>query len=495
MRETIRRFLKIDAAENMQITISQKLDYYANAAKNKLWYRGKSEELSQLYEQLDVPSTVFWKASSTKGMEIRKIHVGLPKLLVNTLRNIVCHDFNGVDIDNREASEKWDEISKFNEFDKILKKAVKGFLITGDGAFKLSFDKEISEKYPIIEYFSGENVEFIYKRGRISEIVFLTQYINDKKEYAFKERYGYGSIKYELYNSSGTPVPVNSIPQTSWIDSEGVKFDKDIMLAVPVIFGESEEFEGRGESIFEGKDDNFDALDECVSQWMDALRAGRTKEYIPENLIPRDPNTGKVLEPNAFDNRYITTGNDVSESGNGNRIYNEQSAIPHDSYLATYITLLDLCLQGIMSPSTLGIDTKKLDNSEAQREKEKTTLYTRDNIIDLLSEVVPKLVTAAIGGFTLWNKTDKLDLKEVKTKFGEYANPSFESQVETVTKARGGVAIMSIEAGVDELYGSDKDKTWKEDEVKRLKAEQGIVELDEPKVSAAAGAPIISDNG
>ena len=43
-----------------------------------------------------------------------------------------------------------------------------------------------------------------------------------------------------------------------------------------------------------------------------------------------------------------------------------------------------------MSPSTLGIDVKKLDNAEAQREKEKATLYSRNNIVGQLQKVLPK---------------------------------------------------------------------------------------------------------
>ena len=66
--------------------------------------------------------------------------------------------------------------------------------------------------------------------------------------------------------------------------------------------------------------------------------------------------------------------------------------------------------------------------------------------------------------------------------FGEYANPSFESQVETVAKAKTS-GIMSIEASVDELYGDSKDEQWKSEEVIRLKSEQGISEVDEPYVN------------
>lgn len=80
-------------------------------------------------------------------------------------------------------------------------------------------------------------------------------------------------------------------------------------------------------------------------------------------------------------------------------------------------------------------------------------------------------------------------VEEVKVDipFGEYANPSFESQVETLSKARPGTALMSIEAQVEELYGDSRDDEWKKEEVARLKTEQGIVEVDEPGVNMVAG--------
>ena len=485
-RNKIRSFLHIDKANIAQITIKQRLDYNANAAKNRIWYRGESSELSDLYGQLDVPKTVFWKAASTKGMEIRKAHTGVPKLIVKVLSNIIMHDYNGVEIEQAALQEIWDDTSKDNKFEKILKKAVREFLMVGDGAFKISFDKDISMEYPIIEFIPGELVEYERKRGRITEVVFSTFYNHDKKDCVLKEHYGKNYIKYELLDSSNKPIPLNSIPQTSWIDSEGFAFQGDIMLAVPVIFGESEQYEGRGESLFDGKTDSFDALDEAWSQWLDALRAGRTKEYIPNCLLPHDPDTGEIIKPNSFDNRFIEVGDDLSEGGSGNRIYTEQPSIPHDSYLATYVTALDLALQGLISPSTLGIDVKKLDNAEAQREKEKTTLYTRGNIIDLLGEIIPEVIVTAVVGYQNWHKK-VVEKPDVTVKFGEYANPSFESQIETISKGRGGAAVMSIEAGVDELYGDDKDEEWKREEVARIKAEQGIIEMPEPSAGDEVG--------
>ena len=72
--------------------------------------------------------------------------------------------------------------------------------------------------------------------------------------------------------------------------------------------------------------------------------------------------------------------------------------------------------------------------------------------------------------------------KDISVKFGEYANPSFEAQIETISKGKTG-GIMSIEASVDELYGDSKTDEWKKEEVARLKAEQGVVEEDIPAVN------------
>ena len=484
IKNKIRSFLKIEPPSVNQITIQQRLDFCTNAVKNRIWYRGSSQEISELYSQLDVPSTMFWKASSTAGMEIRKIHTGLPALIVNVLANIIVHDFDGVEISRDTEREIWDKIYENNSGDELLKQCIKNTLVVGDGAFKINFDKDVDEHYPIIEYRSGEYVDFVRKRGRITEVIFVTEYISDRRKYTLKEHYGYGYVRYHLFSENGSEIPANAIPQTAWISGD-VTFDNNIMLAVPCIYGSSPMFEGRGENIFDSKTDSFDALDEAWSQWLDALRAGRTKQYIPECLIPRDKNNGQPLRPNAFDNRFIAIGDDMSERGM-NKVQTEQVSIPHDSYLATYITALDLCLQGIISPSTLGIDVKKMDNAEAQREKEKTTLYTRGNLVKFADGVISRLVVSVLACYHMWHKESFYPDMECTVKFGEYANPSFEAVVETVAKAKT-AGIMSVEACIEEMYGDSKEQSWKDEEAARLKAEQGIAAVDDDGIITESG--------
>ena len=476
----MRSFLKIYTANGKSFNINELLDFDSNVAVNKIWYRGESYELSQLYKQLDDNQYGFWGSVPTAGIEIRKIHTGLPKTIVNTLANVVADDLQDVKFTSEADNSLWRDIASENTFDVLVKSAISKTLYTGDGAFKISIDTDISQ-LPIVEFFEADRVKVKRQRGRITEIVFKTAYSKDTSTYILYEHYGKGYIRYELKNSFDKDVELDTLEKTAGLTD--ITWDGDFMLAEYVSFYSSDKFEGRGQSIFDSKRDNFDALDEAWSQWVDALRAGRTKTYIPENLIPRNPNTGELLKPNAFDNRFIKLAPSMSENNDG-KINTESAPIQHDSYLATYITALDLCLQGIISPSTLGIDVKKLDNAEAQREKEKATLYTRQTIVAELQRVLPVLIQSVFYAYQTLNKQG---LKEVEcdVTFGEYANPSFESQVETVGKAKA-QGIMSIEASIDELYGDSRDDDWKKEEVARLKAEQGIVDVQEPAVNMDA---------
>lgn len=331
---------------------------------------------------------------------------------------------------------------------------------------------------------------------------FETVYKHNNKDYVLHEYYGYGYIKYKL-TQDGKEVPLNGIPQTNGLinvafsgysEEEGKEQKGRYMLAVPTMFFKSTKWKGRGQSIFDKKIDSFDSLDETWSQWMDALRAGRSKEYIPDSLIPKNPKTGELLTPNAFDNRFIKTNADMQE-GAKNEISLKQPAIPHESYAATFITALDLCLQGIISPSTVGIDVKKLDNAESQREKEKATLYTRDAVVESLTDNLKDLAKFSIMAYEeLVNPRQERKKVEVDVSFAEYANPSFESQIETVGKGKT-QGVMSIEACVEELYGDTKTEEWKNEEVARLKAEQGIVTVEEPSINLNAGAFVTNTDG
>lgn len=487
IKNMIRGWLDLNEAQNMQFNITELYNFDTNAIRNKIWYRGDPYELSQFYKQIEDNNSTFWNA--VPEIRIRKIHSGLPALMVNTLSGIVIRDLN--EITPSGSSIDWDDIAEDNNFYDVIEQAIVDTLYQGDGAFKISFDTSISE-YPIIEFYPGDQCEFVYKRGRYIETVFKNVYDADQKKYIHYETYGYGYIKNKLVEArSSKEVDLHSIPQMEKIadfafagyqeKENGEVISKGtVNLAVPFKIYRSAKWKHRGKSIFENKYDSFDAFDEVISQWADAVRSGRATKYIPDGLLPRDPTTGKVLKANDFDNRFIATGDTGKEEAK-DKIEVVQPNIPVESYIQSYTTFLDQCLQGLISPSTLGIDTKKLDNAEAQREKEKTTLYTRGKIVEALEKVIPDVVNTSLQAMDIFNKKDPRKSEDIEVSFGEYANPSFEAVVETVSKARPGSPVMSIEAAVEEMYGDSKDKEWKDEEVRRLKEQQGIADdIEEP---------------
>lgn len=482
IKKTVRSWLNVVPANPYNFQINEMLDFEGHSIRNRIWYRGDSNELEQFYQQNSeyADKYKFWTSKCSPGMNMRKIHTGLPGLTVRTLSAVVLPDMDEFEFESPAQESLWKEIEKENKFRKKMESALKEALFIGDGAFKAVIDTSISD-YPILEWYPGDRVEFVYQRDRIREIVFKTPYYEKGRTYVLNERYGYGYIINELYQGNKL-VDMKTIKATE--NLKDVTFDDSLILAEPFMIFESAKYEGRGGSIFDGKLDNFDSLDETWSQWMDALRAGRAKTYVPDCLIPHDPETGQLMKPNPFDNRYLAAEGDMRE-GQKNQIMMEQPAIPHESYLTSYITALDLCLQGVISPSTLGIDTKKLDNAEAQREKEKTTLYTRNSIVEAMQETLPNVVGMCINANNILHDQQIEEVK-VNIPFGEYANPSFESQVETVAKAKQG-GIMSIERCVEELYGDSLDEHCKEEEIARLKAEQGIQDLEEPAVNMELG--------
>lgn len=497
-KNMIKKWLDIQETSDTTIVVHEPYTYEGNLAKNTVWYRGDASELHQFYTQKDdgIGNTSFWAAKPSKGLTIRKIHTGLPSLIVRTLVKVVINNMDGITVEKDKKDEKGNivksdkqdilnEILKENKFKKLVKKALTKTLYLGDGAFKISMDTSIS-KYPIIEFYPSDRVKFVKKRGRYEDIIFITRKIIGSKEYFLEEHYTKDGIYNELVDSEGKKYDIKAFSDLDEI--EDVDNPGKFLMAIPFMVEESPKWEDRGKSIFDGKEGAFDSFDEVWSQWIEATRTGRMNQYIPENLIPRDPETGTLMKPNSFDNRFIMLESSNKESDK-NEIKTTQGEIPADELHQAYITALDLCLQGLVSPSTLGIDSKKLDNAEAQREKEKTTLYTRDEIIDSLQDTLKEVLSTALKVYDIsvmtMNESESIDIPdnyEIDVQFGEYANPSFEAQIETVGKAAT-TNTMSIEAQVEELWGDTKDEKWKKAEVSRIKEEKGIAEMEEPSVS------------
>lgn len=481
VKAMIINWLDIQPAPITTVTLTERLPFELKAIESQIWYRGDATELDQFYKQTrndQLNSARFWSAKT--NARTRKIHTGLPAMIVDTLAYLVKTDMDKVKFKNDTGKEKWNEICKNEHFDfsDIVGMGIVGALASGDGAWKISVDKDICD-VPIVEFYSADRVEYEIKHGIICEIDFITDVPHKRKVLKLKEKYRKGTVSYELYDNDRL-LDEQMLEKITGLYNVSYEQKGNFSMAVPFKIYNNPKHKNRGKSILEDKLDDFDAFDEIVSQWLQAYRTGRAQKYIPENLIPRSTENGELLPNNPFDNEYVSVEAVVSENGSSDQIQVVQPEIPYEAFLSGYTNYLDLCLQGIISPATLGIDLSKTSSADAQREKKDVTGITRNTITARLEKVLPDLICAIINTYDIMNNNAVEDY-EPEVSFGEYGAPDFDSRVETVGKAASN-NTMSIETQVRELWGSSKDEEWIKAEIIRIKHERGIEIIDEPKV-------------
>lgn len=480
----IMRLFKIEPARDRSVTILEPHTFRENVIRNKIWYHGDSAELEQYFQKTarwDVEKARFWAAKAQGS--VRKMHSGTVSMVIDRYRDIVLADMDSTTFGEGQDAldEVWDEIYAKSKLNDVIGEAIASALASGDGAFKITADE--CSPYPIVEFYDAENVDYVYVHSNLREVKFYTSYKGkDNKSLRLEETYGFGYVRYKLYDDTGKEMPMDALPETAHLIDFGI--EQDLILAVPLKIMNSTRYKNRGKALFDGKSDVLDGLDEVISQWIDAVRMGRIKRYIPDRLIPKDPDTGQLLPANPFDNDFIAIGDDMSEKA-AQQVEISQPAISYEAYVSSYASFLDMVLQGVMSPSTLGIDLKKTENAESQREKEKVTLHVRNKIVDALNETLPELFRVILQCYDIMCGKTPGDY-EPSVKFGEYASPDFSTTVDTVGKAKQ-YGIMSIETSVDQLYGDTWTQEEKDAEIERLKAEQGIQELEEPAVNQETG--------
>lgn len=469
MKKVIQNWLQIVPATEQSIILTERTGFITDVIRSQLWYRGDSSELFQFFHQTDGGANSFW-GSVPSNEKIRKIHSGLPAIIADTLAYIVKSDLDDVKTDRAD----WKEISRQTDFENLVGKAVCDTLVDGDGAFKISVDTGISA-FPIVEFIGADKVRYDYRRGVLHEVIFMTDYTLKSSVYHLEEHYGSGYVRSILYNSCGNEVRLETVPELAGVLPE-VRFVGDYIMAVPLKFYSSKKYTDRGKSIFDGgKSDCFDALDEVISQWWDAVRAGRVQKYIPECMIPRNFTDGSLKSVNSFGTEFITVAQSVSETAERPKIEVVQPDIKYEAFMNAYTNCLLMCLQGLVSPATLGIDVGKMQSADAQREKKDVTGNTRNTITSALENALPKLIETVLHTYDNMRKIPLGDCGEITVSFGEYGAPDFDSRVETIGKACT-YGIMSVETQVEELWGSSKDDKWKQAEIRRIMSERGLLE-------------------
>ena len=465
-----------------------------------VWYDGDGDELLNFYTRENYigfnyepfymrnKKNYFWAISSTEA-QIKRTHSGQPRNIVDTLVNIMPFPL----ISAGEDTNKLQAVVRESGLEQVYKdEQLPLTLVEGWGCWKINWDKDVSD-YPSVEYVSAENVDFIYKGGKIIGIVFKNYYTSDKKRYLLLETRSIewrpnnaaaaaeGSegervlvITNELYElpmnmaatDDDTPlkkVDLKTVPALDSVEEriEIGPFDK--LFAVPcVLLGNTSRQWGYGRSIFTGKIDLFDDLDQALSQSSNAVRLSTPIEYIDEEYLERDKN-GLPKKPKAYDRKYVMMKGQKNGDGlaTGQPVQITQPSIEFSRYSDHAVQILLQILNGILSPATLGIDIAKKDNAAAQREKEKVTIFTRNALINGEERILRSLMEQMLMAKEFMDTgAVSVHSYDISVKFNEFADDSFENKLEALGKAYD-MEEISTDMYLNKLYGdtlSDEER-------------------------------------
>ena len=133
IKKGIRTWLNIVPASPYNIQINEVLDFEMGAIRNRIWFRGDGNELEQLYQSLTeyTDKYKFWGSRCTPGMEMRKIHTGLPGLMVRVLTSVVLTDMNEYEFTEETkviCGRKLHRIRALRNFGDVKAGALGGFI-------------------------------------------------------------------------------------------------------------------------------------------------------------------------------------------------------------------------------------------------------------------------------------------------------------------------------------------------------------------------------
>lgn len=436
--------------------------------ENRYWYVGNSDELlnwytnQQTYGYAENPiynrnkRKMFWATSVNESM--KRIHSGVPKAMIDMMSDVV--GFPQMESSKQPGVLK--KIFEMNEFQFMLcHKARPLTLVEGDGAFKISTIPTITN-CPMIEYYGAEDWRPIYKFNVLVGMCFLSYYTDkDGKNYVlFELRTKKGKdlyIQYKLYKltkgNEMVAVDNSAIPELDGL-TDAVYYGVDSLLAVPNRYYYDPLYKDRGKSVFDSKIDLFDMLDEILTQAGQTNRVSTPVEYYPTDLLKRGKN-GETMLPSCYNRQYVKIDGTVDGDGNySSKIETTQPNLYFDKYSQLFTDVMKTTLLGFCSPASLGMDVSKRDNAEAQREKEKQTLFTRKNIADAETRTLEQLCNMLLVAYN-YNVNKKIEATDfgISVKYEEFANPSFESELAILGPAWSDGQI-STERFVNLLWGS-----------------------------------------
>lgn len=485
-----------------------------NITEYNTWYAGDSDALLDFYNynarieyrteyyHYKNKRDYFWSRATLES-GIKRTHSGFIKNAIDTIVYICGIPVADVDYGKEEgtvltiggtvpAKEALQKIIKENDFWGLYQKVQMPMtMVEGWGAYKIHWNVDVYGTEPVITYYRAENVR-IYKRfGRVLGITFLDWYKDKKgnrylaaetRVFSYK---GKGTFYVDCFQemSGGQLMPISSEEGKKFLPKSGVVYtNMPCLFAEPCVFYEDNLHGLAGKSLLEGKIDLLDDLDQAISQASNTVRRSTPVQVFDIDYAERDKKGFPKL-PNLFECRFINVQGKKNALGEAAGLSKPVEVIQPDLNTQMYddhINSLErLIIAGILAPATLGLDVAKKDNGDAQREKEKVTVFTRDHMCREESKILKSLFRQALISkeYLATGKVTKVDW-DISVNFDDFADASYENKIQTLSAVLANDGI-SPKMYVEKVYGDtlsaeDKNKEieWLESKHKQQQAPQ-----------------------
>lgn len=418
-----------------------------------IWYGGDGDRLLNFYTRtLNIDynyepfydrnkRNYFWAESATEE-DIKRTHSGIVRTIIDTITGICGEPL----IKGKNVDESLQGILDENEFYTAIyaQEQLPLTLAEGWGAYKIDWSSDLSDK-PIIMYYRANDVGFIKRYKRIIGIIYKDFYTDGKKKYLVVEtRYRKDGNLYidkdafEVFADDDELKPI-ALKELKFLNNTEDRIEitnYDGLLGVPCIIFKDTEGTRPGRSIIENKIDLCDDYDQCFSQRANTVRESTPMSYFDTAYLERDPVTRLPIAPSSFNRKYTMYKGTVDENGvdaGKGPVTVTQPKLDFEQFDREASALLGEIVNGILSPASLGIDLAKKDNADAQREKEKVTVFTRNKILKAETAILRKLMNEVMCAQELMN-TDCITVKnyDIDVEFSEFADDSFENKIGTL---------------------------------------------------------------
>lgn len=462
---------------------------------NAIFYGGNDLALKKLFEidlkkfkmgTLTSDSLNYFWAQPTEGLNVRKIHSGLPQLISEKMVDLLLS--NGYEY-NVEIGEEEDEVNqkrlemilKDNNFETLLQQAIETESWGGGVAFKISFDKRF--EFPLLEVIQPTEYESTVVAGRIVEDIFITYYEKENTTYKLKEIYGYDEtssyIKYKLFkldNQTYKDANLSELVETQDLEDISIPGFKGKFSLYKANKLPNSEFKKSllGESDYSGSIGIFDAIDETLSTMVQEFRDAKVKNFWPSNLLPVDPITKESYIPASLKKDFITYAGGIGEKEKADKPELIQGDVHSDKYVESFKKLIEIALNNAgLSPQSIGVSglESTAASEESQELREKTSIRTREKKAKSWKQALEKLfeLLLQMDDYVHSRTIGKYDIDFM---FNDYKIETLADKTDIASKGITSKS-WSIKTAVDYVHEemTDEEKTL---EVIRIKVENGI---------------------